>query len=366
MAQATQEQRKNALRGGLSTEGLGARGVERLARNPGCQRLRGLTLLGISPATASSALAGIPDGEGQSPFAFAQGNKFEAVLVSEGARRLVELYQAAKRLPDGPVRMAISPLKRAPKPAERAAWIAETARLLELKRAGSADAPHLIIKPRLTVRVFDADYEIEPDALVASDSDSFYRVVEIKSYDDRGGKTDPARIRGACRQAAVGVVGLRQLLGTASASCLAACDLILAVPGYFKGSLREMVIPGEVDSLERCLARTSANALDELEALLGGKAIDESGALSSVPCSYRPECREHCALAVHCRREASVRGDPVLLGMAARELLAPAGTLGRAVELMRAKGAAPKDEREAQLQDQLGETFALYTEAFHG
>jgi hypothetical protein len=42
--------------------------------------------------------------------------------------------------------VAISPLKRVPKPAERAAWMAETARLLDLKRLGSEEAPHLIIK----------------------------------------------------------------------------------------------------------------------------------------------------------------------------------------------------------------------------
>jgi hypothetical protein len=47
---------------------------------------------------------------------------------------------------------------------------------------------------------------IEPEALVVPDAEPFYRVIEIKSYPDRGGKTDPTDIRGVCRQAGVGVI----------------------------------------------------------------------------------------------------------------------------------------------------------------
>ena len=40
------------LRGALPAENPGARGFERVARNPACQRLLALTLVGVTPATA--------------------------------------------------------------------------------------------------------------------------------------------------------------------------------------------------------------------------------------------------------------------------------------------------------------------------
>ena len=53
-------------------------------------------------------------------------------------------------------------------------------------------------------------HPVELAYLVASDAEPIYRVGVIKSFADRGGKTDKTDIRAACREAAVGTLALRQ------------------------------------------------------------------------------------------------------------------------------------------------------------
>ncbi len=57
------------LRGYLKAEEPGSRGLERVARNPGCSLLRALTIAGITPATAVEKVFGEIPEEGQSPIA---------------------------------------------------------------------------------------------------------------------------------------------------------------------------------------------------------------------------------------------------------------------------------------------------------
>lgn len=86
------------LRGSLLPEEPGARGLERVALNAGCQRLRALTMIGVTPATAMKTVYKEPHREGQSPFALAAGNRFERALFENGAAGLLDLYRTAGRL----------------------------------------------------------------------------------------------------------------------------------------------------------------------------------------------------------------------------------------------------------------------------
>src|SRR5260370_1215415 len=87
-----------ALRGRLPSEEPGARGVERVARNPECMRLRALTLVGITPATAAHEVYQEPINEGQSTFALGIGTQFERNLTEHGAANFLELYRNNGRL----------------------------------------------------------------------------------------------------------------------------------------------------------------------------------------------------------------------------------------------------------------------------
>jgi hypothetical protein len=359
------------LRGTIPSRGPGACGLERMARNPACRRLRALTMVGTTPAEAMRSVYGEDPREGQSPFAIARGNAFEAGLFAHGAARLLALYREHGRLAvdDG---MVVNIPDRAPgaSPAAMARRRSLTLDCLERKLAGDRTAPHLLVKPRLLVLLLGAEYDIEPDALLAAGPDPFYRPQEIKSYPDRDGKTDPADLRGALRQAAVAVVALRQALhrlGISNADALvpARADLVLRRPGSDRPTLRPMTLAGEVDSLQRALD-DAPRSLEELDtfvsAIAPGAALDDARVLDAIPNHYLPSCREHCALAPRCKRQAIEASDPVLLGTDAKEALAPISIV-RAAELLRARDPTPRTPHEWAVAERLRDEAREYRRA---
>jgi hypothetical protein len=350
------------LRGSLRAEEPGARGLERVARNPGCGRLRALTIVGITPATAVEKVFGEHSEEGQSPFALTAGNRFEQYRYENGAERLLDLYRRAGKLGPSDTKVVIIP-DHAPgtRPEDMARRENYSRQLLRMKLRRDPRAPNIIVQARLPVRFLGRDHFIEPDVLVASDEDVFYRPVEVKSYSDLRGKTDPSDLRGGLRQAGVAVVALRQLLdrfGLTEVEWLvpAACDLILRIPGSFSATLNSNSVEGEVASVERAIGEVPRD-LEELDTLLSsiapGASLDDPVVLNAVPYNYLSNCKEHCALHRHCKAQALAEGNVVLLGNRAREELAAAGTVGRTIELL--EGAKPRTSEEAELQRQLRE-----------
>jgi hypothetical protein len=346
------------LRGAHKPEEPGARGIEGLARNPACLLLRALTITGFKPSTAAKIL-GIPPKEGQSPFALAMGIRFDSSMLRSGAAALFTLYRQNELLAAQEAKIvSIEEYSPGPKPQALRRREIETARVLDAKRRGDSSAPNIIIKPRLPVFLAGVPHAIEPDYLVASDSEPFYRVGELKSYPDRGGKTDPADVRSACRQAAVGIVALRQFLQAAGHRNPAVMappnvDLVLRVTGLFMPSLRRMSAHGEVDSVERAINDASAS-LEELEAMLSADAsLNDPAVIASLPNNYRSSCKEHCGLWESCKARALQARAPTLLGDHAAELLGPAASIDRAVELMTGQGAPPHNAAEQALADEL-------------
>jgi hypothetical protein len=365
-------QRLASLRGSLESEEPGARGLERVARNPGCQRLRALTMVGILPATALEQVHGDRSREGQSPFALTAGNNFDRIVLESGAARLLQLYREAQRLTTLECKVAVVPeLAPGITPIALERRLAETMRLFRMKLAAAPAAPNLIVKPRLPVPLLGIDHYIEPDVLVAADSEPFYRPVEIKSYPDRGGKTDPADVRSACRQAAVAVIGLRTCIARIGVLepeqlALPLGDLVLRQPGSYQPKLRAMTLEGEVHSIDRAFNEAPRD-LDELEALLESIApnatLDNPAVLDAISNNYLPSCREYCALAGRCKEQAVQSQNPVLLGIQAREEFAAAGSLGRTLELLRDQGAPPRTAEERALREELQETYFEYRRA---
>jgi hypothetical protein len=337
-------------------------------------RLRALTIVGITPSTAATKVYGEANREGQSPFALAVGNQFERTLTQNGAALLLELYRSAGRLQLPESKIVNIPELVPGNPSDAAKMAAamlrrrtETDRLLRMKLRGDPNAPNLIIKPRLTVQLVGVEHPIEPDVLVAADNDRFYRPVEVKSYADRDGKTEAADIRSACRQAAVGAVGVRHALlrfGIDDMSLVPPNgDLIFKKPGSMKATLREMTLRSELASLERAIDEAPRN-LDELQALIEPNgSLDSPDVLDQLPNNYCSSCREHCALAARCKQEAIKSGDPAILGDRARELFASVGTVSRALDLLRGNGAPARTAEETALSEQLREAHEAYRKA---
>ncbi len=366
------DQRVGRLRGAIAPEEPGARGIERVARNPECLRLRALTIVGITPGTAATTVFGLEDREAQSPFAMAIDQQFERHLLANGAANLFALYVKEGRLAASDSKIvSIHDYAPGDTPADRQRRETETRRLIGMKLRGEPSAPNLILKPRLVVNLVGISHPIEPDFLIASDADAFYRVGELKSYPDRGGKTDQGDLRSACRQSAVGVVGLRQALmslGVREPAELATAhgDLILKVTGLFLATLRPMTLTGELDSVLRALADAPSN-LVELEGLLpAGGTLDDPVVLAAIPNHYRSACREHCALWTHCRGQSLMMSQPVILGDEAAERLAAAGSLSRARDLMNGVGLPPRNLAEAALAAELFAANQTYRRAVAG
>jgi hypothetical protein len=351
------------LRGTLKEKGLGARGLEHVARNPGCKRLRALTLLSVGPLAAAREVYGLPVEEGMSQFTIEAGMRFEARLFENGAAALLDLYRKAGLF--GPTECKVSVISAvAPgwQPADLARRLAETDRLLRAKLRRDPSAPNVVVKPLLVVNYVGWHY-IEPDMLRAADSDPFYMVGEVKSYVNRGGKTNEADLRSAFRQAAVGVFGLRQTLARLGALdpaglVSARADLVLRRPGSMSATLTPgQAITGEVASVERALLEAPRD-LAELRAMVPpGATIDDRATLDSIPNNYRSVCREFCPLAGLCKEQALAAGEPVLLGDLAREELIAAGSVPRAIELMHGR-ARPRTLGEQVLADRLRDGLA--------
>jgi hypothetical protein len=345
------------LRGALQPVSVGARGLEAVARNPACLRLRAIVVSGLTAGEVAEKVFGqLPDA--MSPFALTANLGFKRQLLAHAAGALLAAYREKTRLAPSEAKITSvtdhAPGKGALDEQRRHQ---ETRRLVDLKRQGNPAAPNLIIGPRLTVEIVGVTHAVEVDYLVASDADDMYRVGVIKSYADRGGKTDPADLRAACREGAVGTLALAQMLkamGDDPDRAGERIDLVLKAPGSaFPRLFADQRAQSELSSLARALA-TAPVDLADVEALLPpGGALDDPAALNAIPNNFGSGCKEHCALHERCRGHAQANGAPIVLGEQAAEQLAPAGSIDRALDLMNGRGRPPDTPAEEALRRSL-------------
>lgn len=345
------------LRGGLPAVEVGARGIESVARNAGCTRLRAIVIAGLTP---SDVLKKVFNAEPDimSPFAMTLSQAFERRLLGNGGSSLLTAYREKGLLTQTEVKIT-SVADHAPgdKPFARSQREQETRRLIDLKHNGDALAPNLILNPRLPLELVGVTHPIELDYMVASDDDPFYRVGVIKSYADRGGKTDKADIRAACREAAVGTLALRQHIRRRGGNPDIAgdrVDMVLRAPGSFNPRLfASMRAESELASLVRALSAAPTD-LDEVEQLVPADAtFADPHVIEQLPNNYRSNCKEHCALWERCRAQALAAGQPIILGDLAAEQLAAAGSIARAFDLLDGRGRPPDNRAEAALAEEL-------------
>lgn len=350
-------QRLARLRGGLDAIEVGARGIESLARNASCTRLRAIVIAGLTPTEIVRRVYGlVPDA--MSPFAMIVSQRYVARILDNAGASLLTAYREKGVLTQSEAKIAdVADQGTGDSPLARHRREQETLRLLRLKAAGDPAAANLILHPRLLVTIVGVTHAIEFDYLVAADADPFYRVGTIKSYADRGGKTDQTDIRAALREASVGTLAMRQFLDQAGADPQRAADrvdLVLRAPGSFVPRLiPAMRAESELASLVRALSVAPAE-LDEIEQLIPANAsLAQQRVIDQLPNHYCSNCKEHCALWQHCRAQAQARGLPVLLGDEAAERFAAVGSITRALDLLNGRGRPPDNAAEAALASEL-------------
>ncbi|MBY0611096.1 MAG: hypothetical protein K2P80_02820 [Beijerinckiaceae bacterium] len=349
--------RLRQLRGGLAAVEVGARGIESIARNADCMRLRAIVIAGLTPNDVIQKVLG-EAADIMSPFAMTLTQAFERRLFSNAGGSLLTVYREKGHLdPQDAKIVNVADLAPRDTYVDRIRRERETRRLVDLKMRGDPAAPNLILKPRLTLTIVGVSHAIELDYLVASDKEPFYRVGVIKSYADRGGKTNNAHVRSACREAAVGTLALRQLLEEVGRSADLAgdrVDMVLKAPASFSPRLfAAQRAESELASLIRALAAAPGD-LDQIEQMLpAGASLADPAVIESLPNHYCSTCKEHCSLWKHCRAQAQVQGNAIILGDQAAEQLAAAGSLNRAMDLLNGAGRPPDNRAEAVLAAKL-------------
>jgi hypothetical protein len=333
--------RLDQLRGATARKRHNARTIAALTANPGCTRRAVLDAAGVDKPRLAQQI-GFPGDFGQSRFALARGNAFEAMLKADGCallRSTLGVAQDAAVAYDDLGEDADDTL---------AARYARTRELL----AGPAGAA-LIDHPMLTLDVAGQPVFLEPD-LIAFQVEGRLQVVEIKSFAIVDGQADSAKVSGAAVQAAVYVLALRRLLAELGHDQdLVSHEVILVCPENF--SLRPAAVVLDVRkqlaTLRRQLTRLCSVA-ELIEALPPGVSFDLAlpvpallSSLAAVEARYAPECLSACELAVFCRHEAA--GRTAALGRSVREALGGIDTVAEALALAGGTRAPAPEQAEA-------------------
>jgi hypothetical protein len=326
--------RADHLRGPGPGKRHNARTIAALTGNPGCTRRAVLDAAGVDKPKLAERI-GFPGSFGQSRFALARGNAFEAMLKADDCALLRETlgiedpavgYDDLGEDADDTL----------------GARHGRTRDLLASARAA------LIDHPLLTLEVAGQTVYLEPD-LIAFQHQGRLQVVEIKSFAIVDGQADSAKVSGAAVQAAVYVLALRRLLGDDRVSH----EVVLVCPENF--SLRPVAVVLDVrkqlSTLRRQLSRLqSVSAL--IDALPPTVSFDLAlpvpaliASLDAVEARYAPECLSACELSVYCRHEAA--GTTAALGRPVREALGGVETVTAALALAEGRQEPAPEQVEA-------------------
>jgi hypothetical protein len=307
--------RLDQLRGNAPRKRHNARTIAALTGNPGCTRRAVLDAAGVDKPGLAQRI-GFPGDFGQSRFALARGNAFEAMLKADRGA----LLRATLGVPEQ------TPISYDDLGVDADETLSDRHRRTRELLADPAGAA-LIDHPVLTLEVAGQRVFLEPD-LVAYQMGGRLQVVEIKSFAIVDGQADSAKVSGAAVQAAVYVLALRRLLAELGLDeGLVSHDVVLVCPENFSLSPVAVVLDvrKQLSTLRRQLARLSS--VSELaEALPPELSFDLAltpeqlvGALGTIEARYAPECLSACELAVYCRHEAT--GRTSALGRPVRDAL---------------------------------------------
>ncbi|MEU8619304.1 hypothetical protein [Streptomyces sp. NPDC048623] len=348
--QTTLRHRLAELRGPAAVpRPLDARALAALAANPGCRRRAILDGAGVDK-TALAAKLGAPSGYGQSQFAIARGNAFEAKVKADGGRELLALLGITEPgTVDLPELAAAGPEGRA----------ARTALALREATAAAATAGRwaLLDHPMLALEVAGSPVYLEPDAVVVR-PDGRWTVVEIKSFPMIDGSADAAKVGAAARQAAVYVLALEKVAALTEGASVGH-QVLLVCPKDFSNlpTASAVDVRKQLSVTRRQLQRLTR--IEEIaDALPEGVTFDVAecsaeelaSAVECVPHAYAPECLAACELAFHCRERARAADAVAALGRSVRGELGGLTTIGDVLAAARGEAGDPDDPAVAALR----------------
>jgi hypothetical protein len=304
-------ERLDRLRGPVAPRNHNARTIAALTSNPGCARRGLMDAAGVNKGEVARHL-GYPAGFGQSRFAIARGNAFEAQVKADGCAELLRLLRERLGLPIPEA--SYDDLSTVGGNASREVRYARTRSLLARAAAERGDAGTLFDHPMLRLEIAGYYAYLEPD-LIAFRAGARLYVVEIKSFAVVDGQADAAKAAAAARQAAVYVLAMRRVLGELGFPPeTVSHDVVLVCPENFANRPAATLVDvrRQLTVLERQLARITR--LDKvLDALPEGitfdikhgerPAAELAAAVGTVDARYTPDCLGTCEMAYFCRQE---------------------------------------------------------------
>lgn len=369
---AAPDQRLDALRGPAPRLTYNARSLAALENNPRCM-LRAVLDASGSDKAAIATRAGYPAPFGQSSFAIARGNAFEAMVKANGCAELLRVLRETLQLTLPEV--GYQDLNDVGGDGRAETRHARTAHLLSAAARG-LEGGTLYDHPMLRLVVGGHAVFLEPD-LVAFRIDDRFHIVEIKSFPIIDEQADPAQLRAATTQACAYVIALRAMLADAGIGPDAVSDtIVLVAPKDFTNRPTGAFVDArkQVATLTRQLARIER--IGDLVELLPADltfdlATDDTGrpqrpaqelteALDQVPATYRPDCLNHCEMAFYCRSRARAEASLDVLGPAVREHLGGIDTATMALGL--ARGTLTPNEDQAEMAAALRHAARLRAE----
>ncbi|MFI7382932.1 hypothetical protein [Streptomyces sp. NPDC049813] len=346
---------------------LDARALAALAANPGCDRRALLDGAGVDKARLAEAL-GAPSAFGQSQFALARGNVFEARVKADGGSQLLHLVHARvdAAAPEPAPELVRAPDLAAIGPEGRTARTA-----LALREAVESPGTWTFLDhPMLALDVAGSPAFLEPDAVVVH-PDGSWTVVEIKSFPMIDGAADAAKVGAAARQAAVYVLALEEVAGRLPGTGARVRDrAVLVCPKDFSNlpAASAVDVRKQLSVTRRQLRRLTR--IEEIaDALPPGTVLDPArpaeelaAAVEAVPATYAPECLAACELAFHCRDRSRQAGAVTALGRSLRAELGGLTTVDAVLAAAHGEAGDPTDPTVAALR----RAAALRAEALGG
>ncbi|MET8470571.1 hypothetical protein ABZY90_01990 [Streptomyces sp. NPDC006422] len=334
---------------------LDARALAALAANPGCRRRALLDGAGVDKALIADRL-GAPSSFGQSQFALARGNVFEARVKADGGAELLKLVHARvdRSAPEPTPDLVRAPDLSAIGPEGRTARTA-----LALREAVAEPGTWTFLDhPMLALDVAGSPAFLEPDAVVVH-PDGSWTVVEIKSFPMIDGAADASKVGAAARQAAVYVLALEDVAERLPDTDVVVRDrIVLVCPKDFSNLPAASAIDVRK---QRAVTRRQLARLTRVEDIAAqlppGTVFDPelspaelSETVESVPATYAPECLAACELAFHCRDRARDAGAVTSLGRPLRAELGSLTTVDAVLAAARGESGDPSDPTVAALR----------------
>lgn len=323
----------------------GAAGLYKAAELTGCPAHTAMLATRVNPADLA-AQVDVPVDTGQAPTAITRGKTFERSITKNGARRLLQALREQAAWPEGPLHVLDldeqhpTAARRAPDAATLAARAARTAHCVDARSAGKR-APDVILQADLVLRLGDQLWRVRPDLLLSRPGTRHYVVGEIKSWPDRGARTDSASLGAAMGQLAAAHLALGQSPARGGSSYDGATGVLVLARGYtLAPAITTVSLAREVDALKRFHPVLAAAASRH-----AGAAQLQAHELLGAGTRLTEACQARCALYQWCRHQARDQESPTALGdRAAADL----GVVSLAAAASLALGSSEPTTRQEQ------------------